>query len=121
MPPKKNLTKKSFLNIKNFGWPISSYGKHYYKNYSKEILAEAPLNNSHKKYGFEEPIKYFDPSGEKKEFKKLKNVKYCKNISSTCLKADLVIIHTEWNEFKFLNFKNLVKKDNFNIYTSFFG
>jgi len=61
-------------------------------------------------------IKYFDPSGEKKEFKKLKNVKYCKNISSTCLKADLVIIHTEWNEFKFLNFKNLVKKDNFKIY-----
>ena len=61
-------------------------------------------------------IKYFDPSGEKKEFKKLKNVKYCKNISSTCSKADLVIIHTEWNEFKFLNFKNLVKKDNFKIY-----
>ena len=60
-------------------------------------------------------IKYFDPSGEKKEFKKLKNVKYCKNISSTCLKADLVIIHTEWNEFKFLNFKKLVKKDNFKI------
>ena len=61
-------------------------------------------------------IKYFDPSGEKKEFKKLKNVKYCKNISSTCLKADLVIIHTEWNEFKFLNFKKLVKKDDFKIY-----
>jgi len=61
-------------------------------------------------------IKYFDPSGEKKEFKKLKNVKYCKNILSTCLKADLVIIHTEWNEFKFLNFKKLVKKDNFKIY-----
>ena len=61
-------------------------------------------------------IKYFDPSGEKKEFKRLKNVKYCKNISSTCLKADLVIIHTEWNEFKFLNFKKLVKKDNFKIY-----
>ena len=61
-------------------------------------------------------IKYFDPSGEKKEFKRFKNVKYCKNISSTCLKADLVIIHTEWNEFKFLNFKKLVKKDNFKIY-----
>ena len=61
-------------------------------------------------------IKYFDPSGEKKEFKKLKYVKYCKNISSTCLKADLVIIHTEWNEFKFLDFKKLVKKDNFKIY-----
>ena len=32
------------------------------KNYSEKILKEAPLNKSHKKYGFEEPIKYFDPS-----------------------------------------------------------
>ena len=36
--------------------------EHYYKNYSKEILDQAPLNKSHKKYGFEEPIKYFVPS-----------------------------------------------------------
>ena len=57
-----NINHKPFLNIKNFGWPISSYGEHYYKHYSKEILSEAPLNNSHRKYGFEEPIKYFDPS-----------------------------------------------------------
>jgi hypothetical protein len=57
-----NINHKPFLDIKNFGWPISSYGKHYYKHYSKEILSDAPLNNSHKKYGFEEPIKYFDPS-----------------------------------------------------------
>ena len=28
----------------------------------KEILDQAPLNKSHKKYGFIEPIKYFDPS-----------------------------------------------------------
>ena len=55
-------------------------------------------------------IRYYDPSGEKKEFKNLSNVKFYKNISSACLKADLIIIHTEWNDFKFLNFKNLVKK-----------
>ncbi len=61
-------------------------------------------------------IRYYDPSGEKKEFKKLKNVRYCKNISSTCFKSDLVIIHTEWNDFKSLNFRNLVKKDNIKIY-----
>ena len=61
-------------------------------------------------------VRYYDPSGEKREFKKLKNVKYCKNISSTCLKADLIIIHTEWNDFKSLNFKKLVKKNNFKIY-----
>ena len=61
-------------------------------------------------------IRYYDPTGEKNEFKKLKNVKYCKNISSACLKSDLVILHTEWNEFKLLNFKTLVKKNNFKIY-----
>ena len=61
-------------------------------------------------------IRYYDPSGEKKEFKNLSNVKFYKNISSVCLKADLIIIHTEWNDFKFLNFKNLVKKKRFKIY-----
>ena len=31
-------------------------------------------------------------------------------------KSDLIILHTEWNEFKNLNFKKLVKKKNFIIY-----
>ena len=57
-----NINLSPLKEIKNFGWPISSYGVHYYKNYSKKILQEAPLNKSHKKYGFEEPIKYFVPS-----------------------------------------------------------
>ena len=61
-------------------------------------------------------IRYFDPSGEKKEFKKFKNVKFYKNISSACSMSDLIIIHTEWNDFKQLNFKKLVKKNNFIIY-----
>jgi len=61
-------------------------------------------------------IKYYDPTGEKKEFKKLKNVLYSSNISSACLKSDLVILHTEWNDFKLLNFKKLVKKSNFKIF-----
>ena len=51
-------------NLKNYGYPISSYGEHYgspdpsalykYKN--------APLHKSHKKYGFEEPLDFFTPS-----------------------------------------------------------
>tara|TARA_B100001540_G_scaffold140166_1_gene124616 strand:- start:710 stop:2008 length:1299 start_codon:yes stop_codon:yes gene_type:complete len=61
-------------------------------------------------------IKYFDPSGKKINFNKLKNVKFCNNISSACLKSDLIIIHTEWNEFKLLNFKKIVKKNKFVIY-----
>ena len=61
-------------------------------------------------------IKYYDPSGEKNEFKKLKNVIYCNNISSACIKSDLIVLHTEWNDFRFLDFKKLVKKDNFKIF-----
>ncbi len=61
-------------------------------------------------------IKYYDPSGEKSEFMGLKNVTYCKNISLACIKADLVILHTEWNDFKLLNFKKLIKKNKFKIY-----
>ena len=57
-----NINNGPFSKVKNFGWPISSYGEHYKKNYSEKILNEAPLNKSHKKFGFEEPIKYFDPS-----------------------------------------------------------
>ena len=61
-------------------------------------------------------VKYYDPSGEKDNFKNLKNVTYCKTISDACLKADLIILHTEWNDFKLLNFKNLTKKKKFKIY-----
>ena len=61
-------------------------------------------------------IRYFDPSGEKTHFKKFKNVNFCKDLASACYKSDLIIIHTEWNDFKLLNFKRLVKKKNFIIY-----
>ena len=61
-------------------------------------------------------IKYYDPTGIKKEFNKLKNVKYCKDISSACFRSDLIIIHTEWNDFKILNFKKIVKKKQFIVY-----
>ena len=61
-------------------------------------------------------IRYYDPSGEKVEFKNLKNVNYYEDIRNACLNSDLIILHTEWNEFKSLNFKKLVKKRNFKIY-----
>ena len=61
-------------------------------------------------------VRYYDPTGEKKEFKKMKNVKYYNKISDVCKGSDLIIIHTEWNEFKILNFKNLVKKKNFSVF-----
>jgi len=61
-------------------------------------------------------VKYHDPSGEKEFFKNKKNVFYKKNVSSACENSDLIIIHTEWNDYKQLNFKKLVKKNNFKVY-----
>ena len=61
-------------------------------------------------------IKYFDPTGFKKEFSKIKDVNYIDNIKDSVKGSDLVIIHTEWNDFKSINFKNLVKGKKFAIY-----
>ena len=46
----------------------------------------------------------------------IKNVKFCNSIKSACSSCDLVIIHTEWNDFKLLNFKKLINKKNFIVY-----
>jgi len=61
-------------------------------------------------------VTYYDPSGKKKEFSKLKNVEFCRNIEDLCRNVDLVIIHTEWEEFKVLDFKKLSKKKKFKIF-----
>ena len=54
-------------------------------------------------------IKYYDPTGYKKEFKKIKNVEYINSIKKSLDKSDLIIIHTEWNDFKSINFKGMIK------------
>ena len=61
-------------------------------------------------------INYYDPSGEKIEFSKLNNVSYCNNLKEACKNADLLIIHTEWEEFKALDFNKLCKKNKFKIF-----
>ena len=61
-------------------------------------------------------IKYYDPTGYKMEFKKTKNVHYKETIKEAIAGSDLVIIHTEWNDFKSINFKNLTKGKKFIIY-----
>jgi hypothetical protein len=64
-----NVDIKPGTKIKNFGWPISSYGDHYDedKEAVKDLYLIAPLHKSHKDYGFEEPAKYYKknvaPSG----------------------------------------------------------
>ena len=61
-------------------------------------------------------ITYYDPSGEKREFSKLKNVMFSEDINKACLKADLIVIHTEWDEFKTIDFKKICKNKNIKIY-----
>ncbi len=61
-------------------------------------------------------IRYYDPTGNKEELNKIKNVSYS-NSESKCLdKADLVIIHTEWNNFKSLDFSKLIKNKKITIF-----
>ena len=61
-------------------------------------------------------INYYDPSGKKKEFLKNKNVFFYSNVEDACFKSDLIIIHTEWNEFKSIEFNKIVKKNKFKIF-----
>ena len=61
-------------------------------------------------------ISYYDPTGPKKEFKNLKNCNYHDNIKNNCRDADLIILHTEWDEFKIIDFKKINKNRNLKIY-----
>ena len=61
-------------------------------------------------------ITYYDPSGKKRQFSKYKNVLYSNNIHEACRNADLVIIHTDWEEFKALDFRKLSKRKKFKIF-----
>ena len=54
-------------------------------------------------------IKYYDPTGHKIEFEKYKNVQHAKSLSTCLDKTDLIIIHTEWNDFKSIDFKKVIK------------
>ena len=61
-------------------------------------------------------IRYYDPTGEKIEFNRLNNVEFKNNIKNACEFSDLIIVHTEWNEFKLIDLKKIVKKKNFIVY-----
>ena len=61
-------------------------------------------------------INYFDPTGKKNDFDKIKNVTFSNDIKSAIAKVDLIIIHTEWNDFKSINFKRYVKNKNYKIF-----
>ena len=61
-------------------------------------------------------INYFDPTGEKNEFKKINNVIFSNDIKSAISNSDLIIIHTEWNDFKSIKFNKDVKNKSYKIF-----
>ena len=61
-------------------------------------------------------ITYYDPTGEKEELSKFKKVFFARNINEACKDSDLIIIHTEWEEFKALDFKSITMRNNFKVF-----
>ena len=61
-------------------------------------------------------INYFDPTGEKDEFKRLNNVNFISSIDFAIRESDLIIIHTEWNDFKSIDFNKTVKNKKFKVF-----
>jgi UDPglucose 6-dehydrogenase len=52
-------------------------------------------------------VKAYDPAAMPKAKKKLPGIKYHDSSYDACIDADLVIIMTEWNEFKEMDFRRL--------------
>jgi len=61
-------------------------------------------------------IKYYDPTGHKQEFDKFNNVSCSNTINNAIKNSDLIIVHTEWNDFKSINFKKLSTTKKLKIY-----
>ena len=61
-------------------------------------------------------VNYFDPTGKKAEFNNLKNINFSNNINTAIKDSDLIIIHTEWNDFKSIDFKKIIKNKKFIIF-----
>ncbi|MDC1146651.1 UDP-glucose/GDP-mannose dehydrogenase family protein [Candidatus Pelagibacter sp.] len=61
-------------------------------------------------------LNYYDPTGKKAELDKLNDITFSNNIKLAIQYADLIIIHTEWNDFKSINFKRDIKNKKFKIF-----
>ncbi len=79
----------------------------------REAVSLYMIPHLHKKKAI---ISYYDPTGEKKEFFRLKNCNFYSDIQEVCKNADLIILHTEWDEFKSLDFNKLLKQKKFSLY-----
>ena len=100
-------------DVKNYGWPISSYGVRYKQT---EIEKEnTPLYKSHKKYGFVEPVKYYVPSIGISEIEKIPikfnkefdNDFFIASMGNNQKEGDLSIHHIKIDK----DFKKILKED----------
>jgi len=55
-------------------------------------------------------VKVYDPKAMEKAKRILKGITFCENPYQAALNADCLIVATEWNEFKELDFRKLKKK-----------
>lgn len=89
-------TENESNKIQNYGWPTSSYGEMYgailkaYPDLSKKF----PLHKSHKKYGFVEPIKFYNPSIGPSEIVKIGQNKY---VFGTMKKKSIIFFELNQN------------------------
>lgn len=81
------------FEIKNYGWPIASYGEHYgYPDEEINYLYDmAPLYKSHKEHGFIEPIDYFVPSIGISDIQSYKNKLFVASMGSNAKEGDLTL------------------------------
>ena len=61
-------------------------------------------------------VNYYDPSGEKKDFSNIKNCSFKNDIKENCKNSNLVILLTEWDEFKSIDFKKIIKNKRIKVF-----
>ncbi|WP_075522627.1 PQQ-dependent sugar dehydrogenase [Candidatus Pelagibacter communis] len=101
-------------DIKNYGYPISSYGEHYgYPN--EEVMfkyEEAPFYKSHEDYGFVEPIDYFVPSIGISDLTLVKDKLYVTSLGANIDEGDLSLYEYELSS----DHKKINSKKRYKIY-----
>ena len=61
-------------------------------------------------------ISYYDPTGKKKQFSKNPNISFNGDLESICKNADLIVLHTEWDEFKSIDFKKISQNKKLKVF-----
>jgi len=60
-------------------------------------------------------ISYYEPTGNKSILSKYKKIKYCINQKELITSCDFVIIHSDWDEFKNIDFSKVSKNKKLSI------